>query len=45
MPRLFRPVLAAVFACVLLVSVSYVVVNTLTDLLYGWLAPRIRLGS
>ncbi|WP_455217782.1 nickel ABC transporter permease [Kaarinaea lacus] len=32
-------------ACVLLISVSYVVVNTLTDIAYGWLDPRIRLGS
>jgi peptide/nickel transport system permease protein len=32
-------------ACVLLISLSYVVVNLLTDLLYGWLDPRIRLGA
>jgi peptide/nickel transport system permease protein len=32
-------------ACVLLISLSYVLVNTLTDLAYGWLDPRIRLGS
>jgi peptide/nickel transport system permease protein len=31
--------------CVLLVSLAYVAVNTLTDLLYGWLDPRIRLGG
>ncbi len=31
-------------ACVLLISVTYVVVNALTDLAYGWLDPRIRLG-
>lgn len=30
-------------ACVLLISVSYVVVNTLTDLAYAWLDPRVRL--
>ncbi|MFC1750484.1 nickel ABC transporter permease [Pseudomonadota bacterium] len=30
-------------ACVLLISLTYVVVNTLTDLVYGWLDPRIRL--
>jgi peptide/nickel transport system permease protein len=30
-------------ACVLLISLSYVVVNTLTDLVYAWLDPRIRL--
>ncbi len=30
-------------ACVLLISVSYVLVNTLTDLAYGWLDPRVRL--
>lgn len=32
-------------ACVLLISLSYVIVNTLTDLAYSWLDPRIRLGS
>ena len=31
--------------CVLLVSLAYVVVNTLTDLVYAWLDPRIRLGG
>jgi peptide/nickel transport system permease protein len=31
-------------ACVLLISFTYVVVNTLTDLIYGWLDPRIRLS-
>lgn len=31
--------------CVLVVSVSYVAVNSLTDLLYGWLDPRIRLAG
>ncbi len=30
-------------ACVLLISLAYVVVNTLTDLVYGWLDPRVRL--
>jgi len=30
-------------ACVLIISLTYVVVNTLTDLVYGWLDPRIRL--
>jgi len=30
-------------ACVLVISLTYVVVNTLTDLVYGWLDPRIRL--
>ena len=29
--------------CVLVVSVSYVLVNSATDLLYAWLDPRIRL--
>ncbi len=29
--------------CVLLISLAYVVVNTLTDLLYAWVDPRIRL--
>ncbi len=30
-------------ACVLLISVTYVGVNTLTDLAYVWLDPRVRL--
>ena len=29
--------------CVLLISLSYVVVNLITDLVYGWADPRIRL--
>jgi len=29
--------------CVLLISVTYVLVNLATDLLYAWLDPRIRL--
>lgn len=32
-------------ACVLVISLSYVLVNTLTDLLYAWIDPRIRLGE
>ncbi len=32
-------------ACVLLISVTYVVVNLLTDLAYAWIDPRIRLGG
>jgi peptide/nickel transport system permease protein len=32
-------------ACVLLISVTYVLVNLLTDLAYAWIDPRIRLGS
>jgi peptide/nickel transport system permease protein len=31
-------------ACVLLISITYVVVNLLTDLAYAWIDPRIRLG-
>ncbi len=31
--------------CVLVIAVAYVVVNTLTDLVYGWIDPRIRLGD
>lgn len=31
--------------CVLLISLTYVVVNMLTDLLYAWIDPRIRLGN
>ncbi|MFQ5469011.1 MAG: nickel ABC transporter permease [Gammaproteobacteria bacterium] len=30
-------------AAVLLITVTYVVINTLTDLVYAWLDPRIRL--
>lgn len=29
--------------CVLTIALAYVVVNTLTDLAYGWLDPRVRL--
>jgi len=32
-------------ACVLLISVTYVLVNLLTDLAYAWVDPRIRLGG
>ena len=32
-------------ACVLLISVMYVLVNTLTDMAYGWSDPRIRMGT
>ncbi len=32
-------------ACVLLISVTYVIVNLLTDLAYAWIDPRIRLGN
>ncbi|MCF6282087.1 MAG: ABC transporter permease [Candidatus Polarisedimenticolaceae bacterium] len=35
----------AVQGCVLLISVTYVVVNMLTDLLYSWVDPRIRIGE
>lgn len=31
-------------ACILLISMTYVVVNTLTDIAYGVLDPRIRVG-
>ncbi|MEA2094940.1 MAG: nickel ABC transporter permease [Pseudomonadota bacterium] len=31
-------------ACVLLISISYVFVNLLTDIAYAWIDPRIRLG-
>ena len=30
--------------CVLLVSLAYVLVNTLTDLVYAWVDPRIRIA-
>jgi peptide/nickel transport system permease protein len=32
-------------ACILLISLSYVVINTLTDVVYAWLDPRIRLAE
>jgi peptide/nickel transport system permease protein len=32
-------------ACVLLISLTYVFVNLLTDLVYAWIDPRIRLGE
>jgi len=32
-------------ACILLISSTYVLVNTLTDIAYGLLDPRIRLGQ
>jgi len=32
-------------ACVLLISVTYVLVNLVTDLAYAWIDPRIRLGG
>lgn len=32
-------------ACVLLISLTYVVVNMLTDIAYSWLDPRIRVGN
>lgn len=31
--------------CVLVISLTYVVVNMLTDLVYAWLDPRIRIGN
>ena len=31
--------------CVLVVSISYVLVNSFTDVVYGWLDPRIRLSD
>ena len=32
-------------ACVLAISLGYVLVNALTDLAYAWIDPRIRLGD
>jgi peptide/nickel transport system permease protein len=29
-------------ACILLISISYVLVNTFTDIVYAWLDPRVR---
>lgn len=31
--------------CVLFISLSYLVINTLTDILYYWIDPRIRRGE
>ncbi|MEW8046169.1 MAG: ABC transporter permease subunit, partial [Candidatus Thiodiazotropha sp.] len=31
--------------CVLFISLAYVLVNTLTDILYGLIDPRIRSGG
>jgi peptide/nickel transport system permease protein len=32
-------------ACILLISLSYVGVNILTDMVYAWIDPRVRLGG
>jgi peptide/nickel transport system permease protein len=32
-------------ACVLLISMTYVVVNIVTDIIYAWVDPRIRLAE
>jgi peptide/nickel transport system permease protein len=32
-------------ACVLLISTTYVLVNLLTDIVYAWIDPRIRIGG
>ena len=32
-------------ACILVISVAYIMVNGLTELVYAWLDPRIRLGQ
>jgi len=32
-------------ACVLLISITYVVVNMITDIVYAWIDPRIRIGG
>lgn len=32
-------------ACVLLISITYVIVNMVTDIVYAWIDPRIRLGG
>ena len=31
--------------CILFITLSYVLVNLLTDLFYGWVDPRIRLRA
>ena len=30
--------------CVLVISLCYVVINLVTDFLYAWVDPRVRLG-
>ncbi|MBE0494181.1 MAG: ABC transporter permease [Thiomicrospira sp.] len=32
-------------ACILIISVAYITVNALTELVYAWLDPRIRLAN
>lgn len=32
-------------ACILVISVAYIGVNGLTEMVYGWLDPRIRVGG
>jgi peptide/nickel transport system permease protein len=32
-------------ACVLLIALTYVVINSFTDLLYALIDPRIRVGT
>ncbi len=32
-------------ACILLISVAYITVNSLTEIVYAWLDPRIRLAK
>jgi peptide/nickel transport system permease protein len=32
-------------ACVLLISATYVLVNLLTDIVYAFIDPRIRIGG
>jgi peptide/nickel transport system permease protein len=31
--------------CILIVALAYVGINLLTDLLYAWVDPRVRLGE
>ncbi|MEM7254500.1 MAG: nickel ABC transporter permease [Pseudomonadota bacterium] len=31
--------------CVLVIAITYVIINTLTDVVYAWVDPRIRLNS
>jgi len=38
-------IFGVVFIVFLLISTTYVLVNTLTDIIYGLLDPRIRLES
>ncbi|MDY0136440.1 MAG: ABC transporter permease subunit [Thiomicrospira sp.] len=31
--------------CILIISLAYISVNAMTEIIYAWLDPRIRLGN